>query len=89
MGTNATIWTGDAFFCPNQTLNETELTHFQTNATAECWPYFAEMVNVSGDCYTSVLTFNAYVELNNSVVRCFDATGDEIGNRTLVVSGKC
>lgn len=89
-GTNATIWTGDAFFCPNQTLNATELSHFEPNATAECWPYMA-MNNVTShedDCYTSILKFKAYVELNNTQILCLNAAGNETGNETFTLSSE-
>ena len=86
-GSNATIWTGSFFLCPDG-YNESLLLHSEPNMT-ECGPFTAQIdeSQSEGDCYVSTLSFNASLDLNGAVFECYNGNLEEIGNITLANAG--
>lgn len=86
-GSNATIWTGSFFLCPDG-YNESLLLHSEPNVT-ECGPFTAQIdeSQSQGECYVSTLNFNASLDLNGAVFECYNGDMEEMGNITLVIAG--
>ncbi|KAL5494315.1 hypothetical protein EMCRGX_G015618 [Ephydatia muelleri] len=87
--TAVTWWSGSGFTCPaNSPSNTTQLTQ-PTGASlntvpVSCGNLSAVMTNVSGTCYTSVLTIPTPQYFNGTTVTCRDGSfGTLIGNDTL------
>ena len=91
-----TQWTGSGFHCstPGSPANTIVLT--QTKDTSlntvpgSCGNLSAVMTNISGTCYTSVLTIPTPQYFNGTTVMCRDGNfGTLIGNDTLNIQMAC
>ena len=52
----------------------------------ECGQFSAQLTASDGDCYTSTLTVTASPELNGTVVRCEDSSGNAAGSASMLLS---
>ena len=92
-GQSATLWRGTAFDCIG---NQALLLHSQYtsgSAADACndgiFTLTARgLTNVTGNCYSSVLTVNIEPGLNGRTVECTSAGSRTIGNDTLQVAGR-
>ena len=86
-GSNATIWTGSFFLCPEGN-NESLLLHSESNVT-ECGPFTTQVDESQshGDCYISTLTFNASLDLNGAVFECYNGDSEKMGSISLAIAG--
>ena len=92
-GSSFTLWNGTTFDC---TGNQALLLHSQYTsglAVDACdngnFILTAQgLANVTGNCYTSVLTVNVEPGLNGRTVECSFAGSRTIGNDTLQVAGR-
>eukprot|EP00731_Ephydatia_muelleri_P009804 Em0005g390a len=89
--TVATQWSGSGFTCPaNNPSNTIQLTQptgagvSLNTVPVSCGNLSAVMTNISGGCYTSVLTIPTPQYFNGTTVTCRDGSfGTLIGNDTL------
>ena len=92
-----TQWTGSGFQCPAtasspaNTLTFSQQTGASLNAVpGSCGNLSAVMTNISGTCYTSVLTIPTPQYFNGTTVTCRDGSfGTLIGNDTLNIQLAC
>ena len=92
-----TQWTGSGFHCPatasspENMLTLSQQTGASLNAVSGlCGNLFAVMTNISGTCYTSVLTIPTPQYFNGTTVTCKDGnSGTLIGNDTLNIQLAC
>ena len=91
-GTVTTLWSGSGFLCtpPGNTANALTLTQAAgaspNPSVVSCGILSAVMTNVSGTCYTSVLTIPTPQYFNGTTVLCRDGTILAlIGNDTLSI----
>ena len=92
-----TQWTGSGFQCPAiasspaNTLTLSQQIGASLNAVpGSCGNLSAVMTNISGTCYTSVLTIPTPQYFNGTTVTCKDSTFDTlIGNDTLNIQLAC
>ena len=96
VGTVYTQWSGSGFPCtpsglPANAITLTQSAGSSLNPTVvSCGNLSAVMTNVSGTCYTSVLTIPTPRYYNGTTVLCRDGTtGAVIGNDTLNVQLTC
>ena len=94
VGFISTQWSGSGFQCPsNSPANH--ITLFQTStgslntAPVSCGNLSAVMTNVSGTCYTSVLTISTPQYYNGTTILCVDTSLTTVGNVTLNVQLAC
>ena len=52
----------------------------------ECGPFSAQLTANDSNCYTSTLTVTASPELNGTVVRCEETSGNVAGSATILLS---
>ena len=82
-------WTGSGFQCwnPGSLMNTIEPLN---TVPVSCGNLSAVMTNISGTCYTSVLTIPTPQYFNGTTVMCRDGTtGTYIGNDTLNIQLAC
>ena len=92
-----TQWTGSGFHCPATAssaaniLTLSQQTGASLNAVpGSCGNLSAVMTNISGTCYTSVLTIPTPQYFNGTTVTCKDSNfGILIGNDTLRIQLAC
>ena len=92
-----TLWTGSGFQCqataysPANTLTLSQQTGAPLNAVpGSCGNLSAVMTNISGTCYTSVLTIPTPQYFNGTTVTCSDGNfGVLIGNDALNIQLAC
>ena len=89
-------WTGSGFQCSNPPLpaNTIAITQYSdaalNNISVSCGNLSAVMTNISGTCYTSVLTISTPQSLNGSTITCKDGfSGAIIGSDTLNIQLAC
>ncbi|KAL5494343.1 hypothetical protein EMCRGX_G015656 [Ephydatia muelleri] len=89
-------WTGSGFQCsnPGAAANIIQLTQSSSGSLStvpvSCGNLSAVMTNISGTCYTSVLTIPTPQYFNGTTVTCRDGiTGTLIGNDTLNIQLAC
>ena len=90
-------WSGSGFTCPANSPSNTITLQQPTGAgaslntvPASCGNLFGVMINVSGTCYTSVLTIPTPQYFNGTTVMCRDGSfGTLIGNDTLNIQLAC
>ena len=95
--TTYTQWTGSGFQCPATASSAANLLTLsqQTGASlitvpSSCGNLSAVMTNISGTCYTSVLTIPTPQYFNGTTVTCRDGNfGTLIGNDTLRIQLAC
>eukprot|EP00731_Ephydatia_muelleri_P009795 Em0005g381a len=81
-----TQWTGSGFqgSNPGAAANTIQLSQSSSGVSVSCGNLSAVMTNISGTCYTSVLTIPTPQYFNGATVKCRDGfTGILIGNDTL------
>ena len=81
-----TQWTGSGFQCsnPGAAANTIQLSQSSSGVSVSCGNLSAVMTNISGTCYTSVLTIPTPQYFNGTTVKCRDGfTGIIIGSDTL------
>ena len=92
VGFIATQWSGSGFQCPSAT-NKITLSQVSTGPLSpqilSCGNLSAVMTNVSGTCYTSVLTIPTPKYYNGTTVQCVDTSLNTVGNVTLNVQLAC
>ena len=92
-----TQWTGSGFHCPATASSPANILTLsqQTGASlitvpSSCGNLSAVMTNISGTCYTSVLTIPTPQYFNGTTVTCRDGNfGTLIGNDTLNIQLAC
>ena len=89
-----TQWSGSGFQCPsNSPANQIRLSQTSTGllntAPISCGNLSAVMTNLSGTCYTSVLTIPTPQYYNGTTVQCVDTSLNAVGNVTLNVQLAC
>ena len=90
----STQWTGSGFLCPSASpvANTIILTQQSgsslSTAVVSCGNLSAVMTNVSGTCYTSVLTIPTPQYYNGTTVVCKDTSAAVVGNLTLQLACK-
>ena len=92
VGIITTQWSGSGFQCPSAT-NKITLTQISTGPLSpqvmSCGNLSAVMTNVSGTCYTSVLTIPTPQYYNGATVLCVDTSLTTVGSDTLNVQLVC
>ena len=79
------LWTGSGFQCTGSPVNSTIILT-QLAVPVSCGSLSAVITNISGTCYTSVLTIPTPQYFNGTTVTCRDGiTGTLIGSDTLQV----
>ena len=96
LNTITTWWTGSGFQCstPGSNANTVTLTQSSSGSLnavpVPCGNLSAVMTNISGTCYTSVLTIPTPQYFNGTTVMCRDGTyGTLIGSGTLNIQLAC
>ena len=92
-----TWWTGSGFQCPSFAMSPINTIALSQPAGASlntvpvsCGNLSAVMTNISGTCYTSVLTIPTPQYFNGTTVTCRDGvSGTLIGNDTLNIQLAC
>ena len=92
-----TLWSGSGVLCPSSggspanTISLTQAKNSSLNTVPEsCGNLSAVMTNISGTCYTSVLTIPTAEYFNGVTVSCTDGTtGTLIGSDTLNIQLAC
>ena len=95
-GTVSTLWTGSGFQCtpPGLTVNAITLTQGSNvspnPSVVSCGNLSAVMTNVTGTCYTSVLTIPTPQYFNGTTVLCRDGyVLAPVGNHALNIQLAC
>ena len=84
-----------AFQCPSSTPSPNLITLSQTTVqplnptVVSCGNLSAVMTNISGTCYTSVLTIPTPQYYNGTTVQCVDISLNTVGSGTLNVQLAC
>ena len=91
-GSSFTLWRGTAFDCTGSQAGLFHNQYTSGSAAIACndgnFNLTAHgLTNVTGNCYTSVLTVNIEPGLNGRTVECTSAGSRTIGNDTLRVAG--
>ena len=90
VGIITTRWSGSGFQCPSNHIVLIQQSGQPLNTAAvPCGNFFAVMTNISGTCYTSVLTIPTPQYYNGATVQCLDTSLTTVGNVTLNVQLAC
>ena len=91
----STQWSGSGFNCPTGDFFANKIVLVQgvglspSTTVVSCGNLSAVMANVSGTCYTSVLTIPTPQYYNGTTVVCKDTVAAVIGNDTLSIQLVC